>query len=138
MATQTISHPVAPPVIPPALPPSLLTAAAPGLATPAAPAVSEAGAVSVGSTELNPLDPREPVPLPLTPLIARMPVDLQVIVPIRDFRVRRLLALAPGAVIETQWGNGDDLPLSSGDVQLAWTEFEVVDSRLAVRVTRLA
>ena len=46
--------------------------------------------------------------------------------------------LRPGEVIESSWANGEDLPLSSGTVQLAWTEFEVVDSRLAVRVTRLA
>jgi hypothetical protein len=27
--------------------------------------------------------------------------------------------------------------LSSGDVQLAWSEFEVVDTQMAVRITRL-
>ena len=69
---------------------------------------------------------------------ARMPVGLVVSVPIRDFRVRNLLAMTSGVAIETQWAPGEDLPLSSGDVQLAWTEFEVVDTRLAVRVTRLA
>jgi hypothetical protein len=53
-------------------------------------------------------------------------------------RVRNLLALEPGQVIETQWAHGEDLPLAAGDVQLAWSEFEVVDSELAVRVTRLA
>jgi hypothetical protein len=41
-------------------------------------------------------------------------------------------------VIETQWVQGSDMPLAAGDVQLAWSEFEVVDSQLAVRVTRLA
>jgi len=46
--------------------------------------------------------------------------------------------MTTGELIESQWGQGEDLPLSSGDVQLAWTEFEVVDTRLAVRVTRLA
>jgi hypothetical protein len=30
------------------------------------------------------------------------------------------------------------MPLCAGDVQLAWSEFEVVDTELAVRVTRLA
>jgi len=69
---------------------------------------------------------------------ARMPVALAVAVPVREFRVRNLLAMAPGALIETQWGQGEDLPLSSSDVQLAWSEFEVVDTRLAVRVTRLS
>ena len=46
--------------------------------------------------------------------------------------------LQPGQVIETQWAHGEDVPLAAGDVQLAWSEFEVVDSQLAVRVTRLA
>jgi len=29
------------------------------------------------------------------------------------------------------------VPLASGKVQLAWSEFEVVDTQLAVRITRL-
>jgi len=67
-----------------------------------------------------------------------MPVGLNVAIPVREFRVRNLLAMQAGEVIETQWANGEDLPLTSGEVQLAWSEFEVVDTRLAVRVTRLA
>jgi flagellar motor switch/type III secretory pathway protein FliN len=70
--------------------------------------------------------------------VARLPVELDVVVPVREFRVRNLLALAPGQLIESQWGHGDDVPLAAGDVQLAWSEFEVVDTQLAVRVTRLA
>ncbi len=73
----------------------------------------------------------------LTPPIARLPVELEVAVPVRDFRVRNLLTLEPGQVIETQWEHGADMPLATGDVQLAWSEFEVIDSQLAVRVTRL-
>lgn len=80
----------------------------------------------------------ETASLRLSPPLARLPVELEVVVPVREFRVRNLLALVPGEVIETQWGHGEDLPLSSGDLQLAWSEFEVVESRLAVRVTRLA
>lgn len=80
----------------------------------------------------------ETASLRLSPPLARLPVELEVVVPVREFRVRDLLALLPGEVIETQWGHGEDIPLSAGDVQLAWSEFEVVESRLAVRVTRLA
>lgn len=69
---------------------------------------------------------------------ARLPVELDVCVPVRDFRVRHLLALEDGYILESQWGHGEDVPLSSGDVQLAWSEFEVVDTQLAVRLTRLA
>ncbi len=77
-------------------------------------------------------EPAFSAPIPL------LPVELGVSIPVREFRVRQLLALAPGQVIETRWGHGDDLPLAAGDVQLAWSEFEVVETRLAVRVTRLA
>ena len=70
--------------------------------------------------------------------IPQLPVGLDVAIPVREFRVRQLLALSPGQVVETQWSQGDDLPLAAGDVQLAWSEFEVVENRLAVRVTRLA
>ncbi len=69
---------------------------------------------------------------------ARLPVELDVTVPLREFRVRNLLTLEPGKVVESQWGHGEDVPLSAGDVQLAWAEFEVVDTQLAVRLTRLA
>lgn len=70
--------------------------------------------------------------------VLRLPVELDVSVPVQEFRVRNLLALAPGQLIESQWGHGSDIPLAAGETQLAWTEFEVVDARLAVRVTRLA
>jgi flagellar motor switch protein FliM len=73
----------------------------------------------------------------LTAPIARLPVELDVAIPVRNFRVRNLLALEHGNVIETQWAHGEDMPLASGAVQLAWSEFEVVDSQLAVRLTRL-
>lgn len=73
----------------------------------------------------------------LSAQMARLPVELDVSVPVRDFRVRSLLILEPGQVIESRWVHGEDLPLASGAVQLAWSEFEVVDSQLAVRVTRL-
>lgn len=67
----------------------------------------------------------------------RIPVEVDVAVPIRKFRVRNLLALDRGQVIETQWLDGDDLPLGARGAQLAWTEFEVIDQKLAVRITRL-
>jgi flagellar motor switch/type III secretory pathway protein FliN len=75
--------------------------------------------------------------LSLSPSEARLPVELDVTIPLRQFRVRTLLALEPGQLIESQWGNGVDVPLACGDVQLAWSEFEVIDLQLAVRLTRL-
>jgi len=73
----------------------------------------------------------------MTPVVARLPVEVDVAVPVRGFRVRNLLTLEPGQVIETSWVHGEDMPLCAGEVQLAWSEFEVVETQLAVRVTRL-
>jgi flagellar motor switch protein FliM len=77
-------------------------------------------------------------PIDLTMPVSRLPVELEIAVPVREFRVRNLVGLDRGQVIATKWEQSDDLPLSAGEVQLAWTEFEVVDAQLAVRVTRLA
>jgi flagellar motor switch protein FliM len=104
----------------------------------AAPADGEAGAKPRQGLVPAPPAPDEDEDVVLSTPVARLPVELDVMVPIREFRVRNLLALAPGHVIASQWRNGEDVPLRSGDVQLAWSEFEVVDTQLAVRVTRLA
>jgi flagellar motor switch/type III secretory pathway protein FliN len=94
-----------------------------------------------GSQALTTLDMNEPQSVPALSLrrpLALLPVELDVAVPVRGFRVCNLLSLDRGQVIETQWGHGEDVPLASGEVQLAWSEFEVVESQLGVRVTRLA
>ena len=69
--------------------------------------------------------------------VLRIPIEVDVSVPIRNFRVRNLLALDKGHVIESLWLQGEDLPLAARDSQLAWSEFEVIDQKLAVRITRL-
>jgi flagellar motor switch protein FliN/FliY len=74
----------------------------------------------------------------LGPRVMRLPVELDVAVPVRNFKVRNLIALSPRTLIESQWGHTEDLPLAAQEVQLAWCEFEVIETRLAVRVTRLA
>ena len=86
----------------------------------------------------SPRQPKEGDLITLTGSVARLLVELDVAIPVREFRVRNLLALESVQVIETQWAHGEDMPLASCEVQLAWSEFEVVESELAVRITRLA
>jgi flagellar motor switch protein FliN len=114
-------------------PPASAGAAHPGAAAPGA-----VGEEAVQALVAAPRPPAGEEPAVFPAPIPQLPVQLGVSIPVRDFRVRQLLALAPGQVVETQWGQGDDLPLAAGDVQVAWSEFEVVETRLAVRVTRLA
>jgi flagellar motor switch protein FliN/FliY len=86
----------------------------------------------------TPHPPAEEESIPLNATVARLPVELDVSIPVREFRVRDLLNLGLAQVIQTQWVHDEDMPLGSRDVQLAWSEFEVIDSKLAVRITRLA
>jgi len=72
------------------------------------------------------------------PLLARLPLKLLVFIPLPGFKVRTLLALEPGQIISSQWKTSEDVPLTIGGVQLAFNEFEVVEHRMAIRLTRLA
>lgn len=67
-----------------------------------------------------------------------IPVEIDVSIPIRRFLVRDVLALNEGQVIGTPWLEGEDMPLAAHGTQLAWSEIEVIDQKLAVRITRLA
>lgn len=117
--------------------PAAVGASHPGASHPGAATTERAAAEAVQTLvpapqpQLNDKEPVSPAP------ISQLPVELGVSVPIRDFRVRELLALVPGQVIETQWKHGEDLPLAAGEVQVAWSEFEVVETQLAVRITRV-
>lgn len=107
-------------------------------------------AVSAGKAQPDPAPALVPVPAPhhqggrereeqeqFSAPLRRLPVELDVVIPVEEFRVRDLLTIEPGNVVPSRWSYGDDVPLSAGDVQLAWSEFEVIDTHLAVRITRL-
>jgi hypothetical protein len=113
-------HPITPPPPQEDLPTEAVAPAAEAALVPACEAVSAETAIATH------------------PMVARLPVELEVGVPVRDFRVCNLLALELGVIVESQWNMGEDLPLAAGNVHLAWTEFEVVDTQLAARLTRLA
>ena len=71
------------------------------------------------------------------PLLSRIPIQLTCSVPLR-FKVSDLLKLRAGQMVVSEWTSTDDVPLKIGAVQLSWSEFEVVEQRMAVRLTRLA
>jgi len=71
-------------------------------------------------------------------ILAHLPLQLDVTIPVPSFRLGDLLALEKGVVLGSEWSHSDDVPVWCGGSQLAWTEFEVVDDKLAVRVTRIS
>lgn len=74
---------------------------------------------------------------PAWPKLCRLDLILAVQIPLVRFKVQDLLRLAEGQVFESAFSETEDVPLRVGDVQLGWTEFEVVDQKIALRLTRL-
>jgi flagellar motor switch protein FliN len=68
----------------------------------------------------------------------RLAMQLDVMVKVRAFCVRDLLALEKGTVVKTVHEHSQDVPVISGGALLMWAEFEMVGQKLAVRITRLA
>jgi flagellar motor switch/type III secretory pathway protein FliN len=66
-----------------------------------------------------------------------LPCVLSVDVPLKEFRVRDLLRLEPGGIVESKSVNGADVPVFVNTRLIGWAEFEVVGQRLAVRLTEL-
>jgi len=121
--------------------PSVAQAAAPPHPTAPPPKAAPAAGQSASPTALVPAGQAVAAQKSMIPEgspALRLKVELEVSVPVGDFRVSQLLVLEPGALVESRWSHAEDLPLAAGRVQLAWTEFEVVDTQLAARLTRLA
>jgi hypothetical protein len=69
--------------------------------------------------------------------LAQLRMTIRVGVPLKYFRVRDLLAIESGQVFESLSSSTEDVPVTIGQVQIGWSEFEVVDMRMALRLTRL-
>ena len=63
--------------------------------------------------------------------------ELSVELLVHGFTVRELLQLSVGSVVETQWKNGNDMPLHANRRQIGWVEFEALGESLAVHLTEL-
>lgn len=72
------------------------------------------------------------------PELSRMSISTSAGVPLSGFKIGDLFRLAPGQVVESTWPHTEDVPLNAGRIQVGWSEFEVVDQHLVVRLTRLA
>jgi flagellar motor switch protein FliM len=69
--------------------------------------------------------------------LAQLRVTVQASVPLNRFRVRDLLAMKVGQVFESLSSATEDVPVRAGQSQLGWSEFEVLEQRMALRLTRL-
>jgi flagellar motor switch protein FliN len=77
-------------------------------------------------------------PTPAWPEVQLLPCNLTVDLALPGLRVRDLLQLEAGWVIDSHWQVSADVPLRVNGELVAWSEFEVVGDRLAVRLTEVA
>lgn len=104
---------------------------------PAGPAAATAGDTGLAVRETVANDPM-PDGQDRDIRLERLPMQVDVLVKVRSFRVQDLLSMQKGTVVETLQEHTQDVPVRCGGALLLWSEFEVLDQRLAVRVTRLA
>jgi len=64
-----------------------------------------------------------------------LPCTLTLDLPVVKFTIGDLLTLAVGSIVETSCSHTSDVPLRVNKLLIGWTEFEVVNDRLAVRIT---
>jgi flagellar motor switch protein FliN/FliY len=69
---------------------------------------------------------------------AWLPCSLTLDLPIPGFTIGDLLRMESGTVLNSQWNQTADIPLRVNGELVGWTEFEVIGTTLAVRITELA
>ncbi|MDR3764991.1 MAG: FliM/FliN family flagellar motor C-terminal domain-containing protein [Acidobacteriota bacterium] len=67
-----------------------------------------------------------------------LPCTISIEVPVPGLTVAMLLRMAPGDVIPTQCTQGSDVPMQVNGKIIGWTEFEVIEDKLASRLTQIA
>ena len=91
---------------------------------------------------LTPVPPKAPWMMrieehPYWETLSHLRVTLRVGVALNRFRVRDLLAMKEGQVFESLSPATEDVPVKVGQAQLGWSEFEVLEQRMSLRLTRL-
>ena len=70
--------------------------------------------------------------------VSNLPLELSIDLTVPGFTVGRLTELAVNDIVDSHWSVTEDVPLRVNGELVAWSEFEVLGNRLAVRVTELA
>jgi flagellar motor switch protein FliN/FliY len=78
-----------------------------------------------------------PAPREIWPEALELPCQLYVALEVPHFTVRDLLSLSVNSLVDTGRREGAHVPVMVGGVMVGWAEFDVIDGRLAVRLTEM-
>jgi flagellar motor switch/type III secretory pathway protein FliN len=67
-----------------------------------------------------------------------LPCTISVELPVVRFTIGDLLRLGKGSIVETSCHQSSDVPLRVNRLLIGWTEFDVINDRIAVRITEQA
>ncbi len=67
-----------------------------------------------------------------------LPCTATLEIPLSHFTIRDLSQLGVGSIVTTAYRHLSDIPLWVNGQLIGWAEFEVIDDRLAVRITEMA
>jgi flagellar motor switch protein FliN/FliY len=66
-----------------------------------------------------------------------LPCQLTVSLEVAQFAIRDLLSLDINSLVNTRRREGAHVPVLVNGVMVGWAEFDVIDGRLAVRMTEM-
>jgi flagellar motor switch protein FliN/FliY len=78
-----------------------------------------------------------PSPREIWPEALDLPCQLYVALGVPHFTIRDLLSLRVNALVDTERREGAHVPVLVNGVMVGWAEFDVIDGRLAVRMTEM-
>jgi flagellar motor switch protein FliN/FliY len=78
-----------------------------------------------------------PVPREIWPEAAELPCTLYVALEVPHFTIRDLLSLSVNSLVDTRRREGAHVPVLVNSIMVGWAEFDVIDGRLAVRMTEM-
>ncbi len=76
-------------------------------------------------------------PQEIWPEAMELPCRLYVALEIPHFTIRDLLSLSVNSLVDTRRREGAHVPVRVNGVMVGWAEFDVIDGRLAVRLTEM-
>jgi len=71
------------------------------------------------------------------PEALELPCRLSVALEVPHFTIRDLLSLNINSLVDTRRREGAHVPVWVNTIMVAWAEFDVIDGRLAVRMTEM-
>jgi flagellar motor switch protein FliN/FliY len=78
-----------------------------------------------------------PPPREIWPEALELPCELYVALEVPHFTTRDLLSLRVNSLVDTRRREGAHVPVLVNSVMVGWAEFDVIDGRLAVRMTEM-